>query len=603
MSLRALLLLLFCSALSVCRAWGQPETPGSEPVLARAGGLFVSEREFLERFELTPGLYRHRKSALEQEKLEFLLSMIAEKLLVQDALDRGLDREEITLRGVLEVTRMFARDELYRREVREKVSVSTQELNEGIRRARRVRLVRYLFFESEEEAKVVYSGLRTADDLRRLSIDSSMQVLRDTASVLWGDAEPAIENAAFTLRRGEISPVVQAGDGWYILGFVSDRPNPGVQELTASALRSRVESVIRSRKEGEKMQEFLAELMDRAGVYSPGEPFSSLASAVGEVLAESEEALTPSAAAQVKGRLRGRLGDTVLVAGSRAWTAEEAVDLLASRGFVVRGEPRRRAGRRLYEAFREWSAKEVTEEEAVRRGLDRLPEVQRAVEPWRDALLAGRMKAVLGEHVTVTDAEVAAYSATLDPAWGVPVVRLRELRTATMERMREAFSALERGSTFESTVRRYSDDPRARANGGLTGPFPITERKPVGEIAWRLAVGERYGPIRDSAGVLIFEVVEKQNVPPHGDTARVTAAAAELLRMKQRRLVTMFLSQSANRRGFDLYQDRLARLSVSPVPMLAFRFLGFGGRMFAVPFVDPQLDWLNVEPPEEILLP
>jgi hypothetical protein len=83
----------------------------------------------------------------------------------------------------------------------------------------------------------------------------------------------------------------------------------------------------------------------------------------------------------------------------------------------------------------------------------------------------------------------------------------------------------------------------------------------------------------------------------------VTAAAAELLRMKQRRLVTMFLSQSANRRGFDLYQDRLARLSVSPVPMLAFRFLGFGGRMFAVPFVDPQLDWLNVEPPEEILLP
>ena len=42
---------------------------------------------------------------------------------------------------------------------------------------------------------------------------------------------------------------------------------------------------------------------------------------------------------------------------------------------------------------------------------------------------------------------------------------------------------------------------------------------------------------------------------------------------------------------------------VTPLPMLAYRLLGFGGRMFDVPFVQPQTDWLNEEPPKEVILP
>jgi hypothetical protein len=35
--------------------------------------------------------------------------------------------------------------------------------------------------------------------------------------------------------------------------------------------------------------------------------------------------------------------------------------------------------------------------------------------------------------------------------------------------------------------------------------------------------------------------------------------------------------------------------------MMTFRILGFGGKMPAVPFVDPQLDWLDVETPKEVV--
>ena len=35
-------------------------------------------------------------------------------------------------------------------------------------------------------------------------------------------------------------------------------------------------------------------------------------------------------------------------------------------------------------------------------------------------------------------------------------------------------------------------------------------------------------------------------------------------------------------------------VKVSGIPMVTFRLLGFGGRMFEVPFVRKQIDWLDV---------
>jgi len=71
--------------------------------------------------------------------------------------------------------------------------------------------------------------------------------------------------------------------------------------------------------------------------------------------------------------------------------------------------------------------------------------------------------------------------------------------------------------------------------------------------------------------------------------------------MKARRALSLFLAGAGKEMGFDVYADRLRMIKVSTIPMMTFRILGFGGRMPAVPFVDPQLDWLDVEPPKEVV--
>ncbi len=52
----------------------------NQPYVARVGSKVISDSEFLERYEFTPGFRRHNKQMDDSNKLEFLFTLIAEKL-------------------------------------------------------------------------------------------------------------------------------------------------------------------------------------------------------------------------------------------------------------------------------------------------------------------------------------------------------------------------------------------------------------------------------------------------------------------------------------------------------------------------------------------
>ncbi|HMD13166.1 MAG TPA: hypothetical protein VKI62_00930 [Bacteroidota bacterium] len=172
--------------------------------------------------------------------------------------------------------------------------------------------------------------------------------------------------------------------------------------------------------------------------------------------------------------------------------------------------------------------------------------------------------------------------------------------------MKEVLAAMDNGISLKKFLDQHSIGslfPKAVD----TTFFPITEHPPLGEIAWQMDIGQQFGPIYDSTGGYIyFELLDKKGFTVKSDTAfasQMKHARDELLRMKRKRKLDLFLSQIAKQQGVVVYDDRLKRLSVTPVPMLAYRFLGFGGRMFAEPFVEKQIDWLAIEPPTEAIVP
>jgi len=578
--------------------------------LGKAGDAFISEREFLERFELTPGLYRHRKPQLEEEKEAFLYSMIAERLLAQEALSRKLDQDTVFQQWMLEITKMVSRDELYREEVREKVAVSNKDIAEGSKRALKQLLLRYIFFTREEDALFVRGQIKNGGDFEAISIDSSMNALRDTATVIWGDADTTIEEAAYRLSVGEVSPVINAGGGWYIIKLAYSNTNEYYSIMQPQVLSERVAIRIRARRERKRVAEFSKGLLAGTNGYSSPEAFKKFSEGLSSVFARhitgERSAVTENMVSELSDSLAGELNDTLIVAGSRIWKVREVIYALYMKGFEIKAGQLAGLNKKLYNEFRGWVEQELLSQEALRRGLDRLPEVEKILEPWRQQNLAVMMRRYINRSITVSEGEIYAHLKSADTSFTIPQVNIRLLRTLSTEDMRGAVLELESGAPFQKVAEKWSADPESRKRGCETGFFPVTERPPLGEIAWQMEEGQIYGPLFDSAGATMFELLGKKKVSFSSDTAlssRLSAGKSELLRMKQKRKLNLFLAQAGQKRGFSIFQERLGKLQVSNVPMLAFRLLGFGGRMFAAPFVEKNLEWLQVEPPEGLIFP
>jgi hypothetical protein len=122
--------------LSICIGRSQP-TEHQNSSIARVGTLYISEQEFLERYELLPWQYRNRANNIEESKLVFLYSLVAEKVLAQEALARHIDWDSMYQQAVAGIKKMLARDQLYREEISGKIKVSKEEVQKAIIDAKR----------------------------------------------------------------------------------------------------------------------------------------------------------------------------------------------------------------------------------------------------------------------------------------------------------------------------------------------------------------------------------------------------------------------------------------------------------------------------------
>jgi hypothetical protein len=147
-------------------------TDGQESYIARAGNRFISEKEFLERYELLPAQYRNRQNNTEESKLYFLYSLIAEKLLAQEALDRRLDQDSVYEEASNDVRSKLARDRLYRNEISAKVRITEDEVRGALADAQRRLFLSYIYCEDSTVAEFIRMQLRRCREFDRFRIDT-----------------------------------------------------------------------------------------------------------------------------------------------------------------------------------------------------------------------------------------------------------------------------------------------------------------------------------------------------------------------------------------------------------------------------------------------
>ena len=92
--------------------------------LVRINDKIISTSEFLERFEMSPHFNQNLKRITPSIKLQFLYTLITEKLWASEAIKIGLDTTEAIKSSMESIEKLFVRHALFEKEIRNKIIIN-----------------------------------------------------------------------------------------------------------------------------------------------------------------------------------------------------------------------------------------------------------------------------------------------------------------------------------------------------------------------------------------------------------------------------------------------------------------------------------------------
>ena len=575
--------------------------------VARVGNLTISDQEFLERYEMTPGFNRHRKSTIESQKIEFLFSLIAEKLWALESINRGMDTTDVIKFTTESFTKMFVRDALFKKEIQEKSIASDQEVLEGLNKSTSKLYVNFLFSNDLEEINFLFKLLNEGipfDSILAESVEKDEQL--SPIEVVFGQMDESLEETLFNLKIGEFTQPILTSDGWYIFKLVNRSEQLMDGNVSKEDAAKTVRKTLEARKLIANQKEFYADFFRDKQVDINPELFEMLAKNISTLfeykkknfqLKENElmNLETPDIL-----KMEEVFGDKLLSSNFILFDKDpisfgKYLRMLVFDGYNASDYKLNFIRASLDTRVRRDIEKELLFREGKNRGYDDLPEVKKEVETWREHYLFQALKAQYSDSVQVSEDEVYRYyQRNHKPEWIPMQVNIIEILTDSLEIVQKIFNELNDGKDFKEICNRYNKREWTKKSNGEYGLFPVTENGEIGRIASTMNIGDIYGPLELKEGYSIFKLIDKQEqklIPEQPYEKVKDKYRQDLTYQKLYKKMTDFTYALSVKYGVSLNLDLLEQISVTTLPSFGIRFLGFGGKMTAVPLIAPNVDW------------
>jgi hypothetical protein len=251
---------------------------------------------------------------------------------------------------------------------------------------------------------------------------------------------------------------------------------------------------------------------------------------------------------------------------------------------------------------------ELLAREGYRRGLQNLLEVKSSVAMWKDNYLAKILKNMILDSIQVTDEEVYGYysNKNVGEKYQITEVNILEILTDSLEVIESVLRELENGIDFRKLASIHTKRTWTKNNGGEFGFFPITMYGDIGRIAATMFVGEIYGPIKLPEGYSIFKLIDKKEL--NFDSTLSLEQSKEEIRknLAYKKSADFFIDYTiklANKYGVEINEQLLKSIELSDMNLLVYRYMGFGGRIPAVPMVLPFNEWYQPWKESKKLMP
>lgn len=577
--------------------------------LIRVGDRAVSMGEFLERYELTPQEGKQSKGNQMTKMLNFAYTLIAEKLWAKEAGMLRLDTTEAIQISADAFEKMFIRDALYKRLIRDKVEITAYEMKEGMIRNSKKLYVNYLFSEDKDEIFKLHNLLTMGvpfDSILAESPEADEQ--KSPVEIVYGQMDPIVEDSLYKLKLNQFTVPIITPDGWYIFKLVNKQEQAGIFFDPDHESYKNTERIIRLRKEKVLYTQFFAKFFSGKNINASFEPLKKLASAISEVVTGriKAEKINLNKPYQLDAfdilAIKDKLSSSALKAHivnieGKDITVNQFLLESAFNGLSFRNPFAESVFKDLNKIMRKFIESELLALEGKKMGLHLDPEVQKEFSVWKENYMFQALESKFRDSVSVSEEEARKeYERIFQEKHYPSQLNLYRIYCRTPEIADTIMRRLKSGLPIEQVYEKLKAEQTGEVRGGESGYFWVNEFGEAGEIAFRLDVGETYGPMKQGAEYLVFKLLGKKSemveLPEKTFEEVKEKLKSEIAFRKLKNKMTQYTVNLAVKYGFSVDMNLMEKLNPTGINSFAVRSLGFGGSTPAVPLLAPNYEWI-----------
>ncbi len=577
---------------------------GNDKIIAKAGNQTISEREFKLRYELVPHYSRDQFNE-DSSKIDLLNSLIAEKLLAQEANLLGFDTTDYYRYSIEQIKDLYARDALYKKEIDRKVIITQSDIQKALDRRSKSLFVRIISANDSSAAFNYYAQLLKGapfDSIGNISdpmeYDSNKAPLKITYGQMQDDH---VEDVLYGLKKGLFSPPVKSGPVWFIFKLVGVNtevpPNANDPDYNRT-----ITNVIRMKKSRIIGIKYLNQFYKDKNATVDSTLFLKLAGKISSTLTEKESEhkfgrdnmlfLSEGDILEILHYFGNSTGDEDLVHIVKSPVKlKEYLYSLIIYPLLIKDPSFGSVAYYLMGNLNKYIQYKFLADESFKEGLQNIPEVKEETEIWKDDFLAKMLKNTFRDSVNVTDEELKDY---YKGKKGLEKVDILEILNNNLEVIETVFKELKAGKNFGKLAEEYTQRSWTKKNGGEFGYFPVSKFGEIGKAASKLKLNEIYGPIKTDSGYSVIKLIGRKidSAKTENDfKADKNEIKDELLSKEFNQKFFKYIAGLAEKYKYSINEKNLKNVKVNDIPMFTYKYIGFGGRIAAMPFLDGWYGW------------
>jgi hypothetical protein len=393
--LRASLIILCILLFLIVSCSEKKVTDPEDAMVAKVGDHVITVRDFRRNYEF--GLPHLKKGP--DKKRSYLEYMIKEQILSQQGYRLNLDKAERVRKQERELMNELLVEALFDEEVKNKITVSNEEISNAINQSKVQWKMRYWFEPDRDYAERICQAMRAygyanvLEDILQRNPELNLKPEHFESKYLtWLEVNPDLLEVIKDLPVGDISDPVEINGGYFIFQVVDIR-REALSEYDYQDKAESIRQILFYRKLSKEAAKYVSGLMTPKNVVTKGDAFRKLSNAL-EQWRDKEpdkpEEFLPSvlSAQETEGslyELKTILGQTLVSFQDGSWTVKDFLDRFDPKSIKVNKEKGQAAFR---SALNNQIALEVRDDfmikEARKKDLQESPHLLSELQMWKD---------------------------------------------------------------------------------------------------------------------------------------------------------------------------------------------------------------------------